>query len=69
MILRQQFEGKPIRFEHSNTRRHDHMIDVETAVIEFTNGRIGCLQAEITDAMGYEIVLHRLDLYVRRKPS
>ena len=68
VILRHQFEGTPARFEHSETQHHDHMIDVETGeVIEFANARIEALQAEIAEAMGFEIVHHRLELYVRRK--
>jgi Fur family ferric uptake transcriptional regulator len=68
VIMRHQFEGTPARFEHTETDHHDHMIDVETGdVIEFSNDRIERLQAEIAEAMGYEIVHHRLELYVRRK--
>lgn len=68
VILRHQFAGTPARFEHSETRHHDHMIDVETGdVVEFSNDRIERLQAEIAEAMGYEIVHHKLELYVRKK--
>ena len=68
VILRHQFEGAPARFEHGEARHHDHMIDVETGeVVEFANARIEALQAEIAEAMGYEIVHHRLELYVRKK--
>lgn len=68
VILRHQFEGTPARFEHSETDHHDHMIDIDTGeVIEFTDDRIEKLQAEIAEAMGYEIERHRLELYVRRK--
>ena len=68
VILRHQFAGTPARFEHGETHHHDHMIDVETGeVMEFANARIEALQAEIAEAMGYEIVHHRLELYVRRK--
>lgn len=68
VILRHQFEGTPARFEHTETQHHDHMIDVETGeVIEFANDRIEQLQAEIAEAMGYDIVHHRLELYVRKK--
>lgn len=70
VILRHQFEGTPARFEHTETQHHDHMIDVETGeVVEFANDRIEQLQAEIADAMGYDIVHHRLELYVRKKGS
>jgi Fur family ferric uptake transcriptional regulator len=67
VIQRHQFEGTPARFEHTETDHHDHMIDVETGeVMEFSDDRIEKLQAEIAEAMGYEIVHHRLELYVRR---
>lgn len=68
VILRHQFEGTPARFEHTETDHHDHMIDVDSGeVIEFSDERIEHLQAQIAEAMGYEIVHHRLELYVRRK--
>lgn len=68
VILRLELEGEPARFEPSDQRHHDHMIDLDTgAVIEFRDDRIEHLQAEIAAEMGYEIVRHRLELYVRRK--
>ena len=70
VILRHQFEGTPARFEHTETQHHDHMIDVDSGeVVEFANDRIERLQAEIADALGYEIVHHRLELYVRKKAT
>lgn len=70
VILRHQFEGTPARFEHTETDHHDHMIDIDSGeVIEFSNERIEKLQAEIAEAMGYEIVRHRLELYVRKRPD
>ena len=68
VIQKLEFEGEPARFETADGQHHDHMIDVETGeVIEFLNERIERLQAEIAAEMGYEIVRHRLELYVRRK--
>ena len=68
VILKLEFEGEPARFEPADGRHHDHMIDVETGeVTEFLNERIERLQAEIAAEMGYEIVRHRLELYVRRR--
>ncbi len=70
VILRHQFDGTPARFEHTETRHHDHMIDVDTGeVVEFASERIEALQAEIAEALGYEIVHHRFELYVRKKDS
>ncbi|MCL7465782.1 Fur family transcriptional regulator [Phaeovulum sp. NW3] len=68
VIQRHQFAGTPARFEHTETAHHDHMIDVDTGeVVEFANDRIERLQAEIAAALGYDIVHHRLELYVRKK--
>lgn len=70
VILRHQFDGTPARFEHTETRHHDHMIDVDTGeVVEFASDRIEALQAEIAEALGYEIVHHRFELYVRKKDA
>ena len=68
VIHRHAFEGEPARFEAADQEHHDHMIDVDSGeVIEFRNDRIEALQAEIAAEMGFEIVRHRLELYVRRK--
>lgn len=68
VIEKLEFQGEPARWEAADQRHHDHMIDVETGeVVEFTSDRIERLQAEIAAEMGYEIVRHRLELYVRRK--
>ncbi len=68
VILRHQFEGHPARFEHAETEHHDHMIDVDSGeVVEFCSDRIEQIQAEIAAELGYEIVRHRMELYVRAK--
>lgn len=68
VILKLEFTGEPARFEPADGSHHDHMIDVETGEVrEFVNDRIERLQAEIAAEMGYEIVRHRLELYVRRR--
>lgn len=68
VIEKLEFQDQPARWEAADQRHHDHMIDVETgAVMEFTNERIERLQAEIAAEMGYEIVHHRLELYVRAR--
>ena len=68
VILKLEFAGEPARFEPADGSHHDHMIDVETGEVrEFVNERIERLQAEIAAEMGYEIVRHRLELYVRRR--
>lgn len=68
VIEKLEFQDQPARWETADQRHHDHMIDVETGVVmEFTNDRIERLQAEIAAEMGYEIVHHRLELYVKRR--
>ncbi|EPX82043.1 Fur family transcriptional regulator [Salipiger mucosus] len=68
VIHRHQFEGDAARFEHAETEHHDHMIDVESGeVIEFCSDRIEHLQKQIAAELGYEIVHHRMELYVRKK--
>lgn len=70
VIHKVEFEGEPARFEPADGAHHDHMIDVDTGeVMEFVSDRIERLQAEIAAELGYEIVRHRLELYVRRKPT
>lgn len=69
-ILRHKFDGTPARFEHAEAEHHDHMIDVDTgAVIEFCSDRIERIQAEMAAELGYEIIHHRMELYVRKKKS
>ncbi len=68
IIQRHSFDGASARFETCDPAHHDHMIDVETgAVVEFRSDRIERLQAEIAAELGYDIVHHRLELYVRRR--
>lgn len=67
VIEKLEFQDQPARWEAADQHHHDHMIDVETGeVMEFTNDRIERLQAEIAAEMGYDIVHHRLELYVRK---
>lgn len=69
VVQRHAFEGASARFETTESAHHDHLIDVETGeIMEFRNERIERLQAEIAAEMGYEILRHRLELYVRRRP-
>ena len=68
VIDKLEFQGEPARWEPADQHHHDHMIDLDSgAVIEFSDDRIERLQAEIAAERGYEIVHHRLELYVRRK--
>lgn len=67
-IHRHAFEGGPSRFEQAGGDHHDHLIDLDTGdVIEFKSDKIEQLQNEIANALGYEIVHHRLELYGRKR--
>lgn len=67
VIQRLQFEGDTARFEHADLDHHDHMIDVDSGeVMEFQSAEIEALQEKLAAAMGYEIVHHRMELYVRK---
>ncbi|WP_128293054.1 Fur family transcriptional regulator [Afifella aestuarii] len=66
-IQRHVFEGGPSRFEPAGGTHHDHLIDTDTGeVVEFRSDKIEALQEEIARSLGYEIVSHRLELYVRK---
>ncbi|MCX7889323.1 MAG: transcriptional repressor [Rhodobacteraceae bacterium] len=68
VIQRHAFEGASARFETAEGAHHDHMIDVETGkVMEFRSEKIERLQDRIAAEMGYEIVHHRMELYVRKR--
>lgn len=56
------------RFESAEQEHHDHLIDVDTGdVIEFRSDQIERLQEEIARKHGFEIVSHKLEIYVRAK--
>lgn len=66
LIERHVFEDGRLRFERAPEVHHDHLINVETGeVVEFRSEEIERLQEEIAEKYGYEIVSHRLELYVR----
>ncbi|MEC7764341.1 MAG: Fur family transcriptional regulator [Pseudomonadota bacterium] len=70
LIERHTFEDGRTRFEPAPTDHHDHFIDVDTGkVIEFVSDEIERLQEEIARKHGFEIVSHRLELYVKRLRS
>ncbi len=66
ILTSHQFGDGRARFEALSEDHHDHLIDVETGeVIEFHNEEIEALQEKIAEALGYELVDHRLELYGR----
>jgi len=71
LVTRHNFEGGRSVFELDKGAHHDHMVCLETGkLIEFFNGDVELLQRSIAESHGYELVDHRLVLYVRpKKPT
>lgn len=76
ILERHTFADGRARFESAEREHHDHLIDVETGnVVEFRSEEIETLQEEIARRHGFEIVSHKLEIYVRplkarrRKPT
>ena len=66
-IQRHSFDSGPARFETTDRKHHDHLIDVETGqVVEFRSDKIEKLQEEIAKELGYELVDHKLELYGKK---
>lgn len=65
-VERHEFGDGRSRYEESTSDHHDHLINIESGeVVEFHNAEIEELQRRIAQELGYEIVSHRLELYVR----
>jgi Fur family ferric uptake transcriptional regulator len=74
ILERHDFRDGRSRYEEVPESHHDHLIDVQSGkVIEFRNEEIERLQRLIAEELGFELVDHRLELYVvprgGRKPS
>lgn len=68
IVERHNFEGGSAVFELASEDHHDHMVRVDTQeVIEFVDPEIERRQHLIAEEHGFELVDHRLVLYVRAK--
>ena len=66
-IERLEFGDGRARYEESG-EHHEHLVDIETGeVIEFYNEELEEMKRTIAEQMGYELVDHRLELFVRKK--
>lgn len=66
LIERHSFASGRARFETAAQEHHDHLINVVTGeVIEFRSDEIERIQEDIARRHGFEIVSHRLDIYVK----
>jgi len=65
IIARHEFGDGRSRYEPVPDEHHDHLIDLRSGrVVEFRSEEIERLQEEIARRLGYQIVGHRLELYV-----
>lgn len=66
LIDRHSFADGRARYEVTRQDHHDHFINLETGeVVEFRSDEIENLQKAIAKKYGFEIVSHRLDIYVK----
>lgn len=70
LVERHAFDDGPLRYEAASRQHHDHFIDTETGeVLEFHSEEIERLQKEIARKHGFDIVSHRLDIYVKKRKT
>lgn len=64
ILEKHDFRDGRARYEEATRGHHDHLIDIDTGeVVEFRNEDIERLQREVANALGYDLVDHRLELY------
>ena len=69
VIERLEFGDGRARYEESG-EHHEHLVDIETGeVIEFYDEALETMKEQIAERMGYELVDHRLELFVRKKKT
>jgi Fur family ferric uptake transcriptional regulator len=68
LVERHNFDGGHAVFELSDGAHHDHMINVDSGeVIEFIDAEIERRQREIAAQHGYDLVDHKMVLYVSKR--
>lgn len=68
LVERHNFDDGHAVFELADGEHHDHMINIDTGeVIEFINPAIEQRQKEIAAEHGFELIGHKMVLYVRPK--
>ncbi|HEY8330266.1 Ferric uptake regulation protein [compost metagenome] len=68
LVERHNFDGGHAVFELSDGAHHDHMINVDTGeVVEFIDADIEKLQREIAAQHGFDLVDHKMVLYVSKR--
>ncbi len=67
ILIRHDFNESFSRYE-LNDNHHEHIIDVDSGeIIEFHNEELEELKRKIVHDMGYDLVDHRLELYVKKR--
>ncbi|MDX1949567.1 MAG: Fur family transcriptional regulator [Rickettsiales bacterium] len=65
IVEKHDFGDGKARYEESTEDHHDHIINIKTGeIIEFVNEEIEKLQEKIANDYGYNLVGHKLELYV-----
>jgi Fur family ferric uptake transcriptional regulator len=68
LVSKNQFENTQAVYELDTGEHHDHMVDVDSGkVVEFYDSELEQLQLKIADKYGYELIDHKLVLYVKKK--
>ena len=68
IVTKHDFKGGKARYEELSESHHDHLIDIKTGeIIEFVDDEIEKLQKKVADKYGYELVDHKLEIYVIKK--
>ena len=69
-VERHEFGDGRARYEEAPSVHHDHIIDIKSGkVIEFQNDEIEKLQRQIAEDRGFDLVDHKLELYVTPKEN
>lgn len=68
LVIKHMFEDTQAVYELDTGTHHEHMVEVDTGkVIEFCNDELEELKIKIAEQHGYELVDHKLVLYVKKK--
>lgn len=68
LIHKHNFDGNHAIYELATEEHHDHMVNVKTGeVLEFVDEIIEARQHKIAEEHGYELVDHKMVLYVKAK--
>ena len=68
ILIKHDFKAGKARYEINDD--HNHLIDIKTGeIIEFVDNDIEELQKKIAEKYGYDLVDHKLELYVFKKKT